>query len=148
MAADMIFEPLRIGKNLEAKSRIFRSSASGCSNTYGGSGVEARINRNERFARVLGAITTSFMPIGMRGRILLSAVERSDAVLTWEKGGNSLQESIQACRWARHSIEWARAAGEHDAERYASYDELLESVMSVFQTAAGQPAETFTVPAS
>lgn len=269
MAGDIIFEPLRIGKNFEAKNRIFRSSISGRFDNYDGSGTEARINWEEKFARGgVGAIITSFVPVSIRGRILpnyatidsdgridfwkrvvervhrhdcrfiiqishsgrqrdnggvenvynkalsstsqyeplhgfpcqamtleevqetvelfgkaahrvraagadgvethsangylftqflssgindrrdqyggslpnrarflmevirevrrqagddfhfqvkISAVERNNAVLPWEKGGNSLSESIQICRWAHHPVEWARAAGEDEA---------------------------------
>ena len=48
-------------------------------------------------------------------QIKISAVERNNAVLLWEKPGNTLEESIQVCKWAQHPVEWARAAGEDEA---------------------------------
>ena len=70
MSNDVIFEPLRF-RNLEVKNRLFRSSISGRFDNYDGSGTQARINWEEKFARGgVGAIITSFVPVSIRGRIL------------------------------------------------------------------------------
>ena len=83
MAGDIIFEPLKIGKYFEAKNRIFRSSISGRFDNYDGSGTQARINWEEKFARGgVGAIITSFVPVSIRGlylapdRFILSGCSR------------------------------------------------------------------------
>src|SRR5271166_6070079 len=72
MAEDIIFAPLKIGKQFEAKNRIFRSSISGKFDNYDGSGpTQARINWEEKFARGgVGAIITSYVPVASHGRIL------------------------------------------------------------------------------
>jgi 2,4-dienoyl-CoA reductase-like NADH-dependent reductase (Old Yellow Enzyme family) len=67
---DVIFEPLQF-RNLTVKNRLFRSSISGRFDNYDGSGTQARINWEEKFARGgIGAIITSFVPVSIRGRIL------------------------------------------------------------------------------
>ncbi len=50
MSADVLFEPLRF-RNLEVKNRILRSNISGRFDNYDGSGTQARINWEEKFAR-------------------------------------------------------------------------------------------------
>ena len=86
MAADIIFEPLKIGNSFEAKNRIFRSSISGRFDNYDGSGTQARINWEEKFARGgVGAIITSFVPVSIRGRILpnYATIHSDDRIDFW-----------------------------------------------------------------
>ena len=60
---DIIFEPLRF-RNLTVKNRIFRSNISGRFDNYDGSGTQARINWDLKFARGgVGAIISSFVPV-------------------------------------------------------------------------------------
>ena len=67
---DVLLSELRF-KNLAVKNRIFRSNISGRLDNYDGSGNQARINWEEKFARGgVGAIISSFTPIHVRGRIL------------------------------------------------------------------------------
>ena len=67
---DKIFDPLKF-KNLEVKNRIFRSNIAGRLDNYDGSGNQARINWELKFARGgVGAIISSFVPISIRGRIV------------------------------------------------------------------------------
>ena len=57
--------------DLRVKNRLFRSSISGRWDNYNGSGTQARINWEEKFARGgIGAIISSFVPVHIRGRIL------------------------------------------------------------------------------
>ena len=70
VSADVLFEPLRF-RNLEVKNRILRSNISGRFDNYDGSGTQARINWEEKFARGgVGAIISSYVPVHIRGRIL------------------------------------------------------------------------------
>ena len=70
MAKDILFEPLQF-KNLTVKNRIFRSNLSGRFDNYDGSGNQARINWEVKFARGgVGAIISSFVPVQIQGRIL------------------------------------------------------------------------------
>ena len=70
MAFDAIFEPLEF-RNLIIKNRILRSNVSGRFDQYDGSGTQARINWETKFARGgVGAIISSFVPVHLRGRIV------------------------------------------------------------------------------
>ena len=70
MENDVIFQPLRF-RNLTVKNRLFRSNISGRFDNYDGSGTQARINWEEKFAHGgVGAILSSFCPVHIRGRIV------------------------------------------------------------------------------
>ena len=75
--ADILFEPLQF-RNLTIKNRILRSNISGRFDNYDGSGNQARINWELKFARGgVGAIVSSFVPVSIRGRILRTTRHRS-----------------------------------------------------------------------
>ena len=70
MAFDEIFQPLKF-RNLTIKNRILRSNVSGRFDNYDGSGNQARINWETKFAKGgVGAIVSSFVPVHLRGRIV------------------------------------------------------------------------------
>ena len=70
MPGDIIFEPLKF-RNLTVKNRVFRSNISGRFDNYDGSGNQARINWETKFASGgVGAIISSFVPVHLRGRIV------------------------------------------------------------------------------
>ena len=70
MAFEAIFQPLKF-KNLTVKNRVFRSNVSGRFDNYDGSGNQARINWEVKFAKGgVGAIVSSFVPVQLRGRIV------------------------------------------------------------------------------
>jgi 2,4-dienoyl-CoA reductase-like NADH-dependent reductase (Old Yellow Enzyme family) len=70
MKQDPIFKPL-VMRNLTVKNRIFRSNISGRWDNHDGSGTNARINWELKFARGgVGAIISSFVPVHISGRIL------------------------------------------------------------------------------
>ena len=63
---DVIFQPLTF-RNLTVKNRIFRSNISGRFDNYDGSGNQARVNWELKFARGgVGAIISSFVPVAIR----------------------------------------------------------------------------------
>ncbi len=70
MAFDPIFQPLAF-RSLTTKNRVFRSNVSGRFDNYDGSGNQARINWETKFARGgVGAIVSSFVAVQVRGRIV------------------------------------------------------------------------------
>ena len=85
--SDIIFEPLKF-KNLEVKNRLFRSSISGRWDNYDGTGNQARINWEEKFASGgVGAIITSFVPVHVRGRIMpnYAMIDDDNKIPFWKK---------------------------------------------------------------
>ena len=65
-----IFEPLAF-RTLEVKNRVFRSSLAGRFNNYDGTGNQAHVNWDLKFARGgVGAIISSNAPVHPRGLIV------------------------------------------------------------------------------
>ena len=94
MAKDILFEPLQF-KNLAVKNRVFRSNLSGRFDNYDGSGNQARINREVKFARGgVGAIISSFVPVQIQGRILpnYATIDRDDGIPFWRELGKRLHK--------------------------------------------------------
>jgi 2,4-dienoyl-CoA reductase-like NADH-dependent reductase (Old Yellow Enzyme family) len=94
MDSDVIFQPLHF-RNLTVKNRLFRSSISGRWDNYDGSGNQARINWEEKFARGgIGAIISSFVPVHRRGRILpnYAMIDNDDKIPFWRKVGEKVHE--------------------------------------------------------
>jgi 2,4-dienoyl-CoA reductase-like NADH-dependent reductase (Old Yellow Enzyme family) len=92
MAADVIFEPLQF-RNLTVKNRILRSNISGRFDNYNGSGTQARINWEEKFARAgVGAIVSSYVPVDLRGRILpnYATIDRDERTPFWRRVGEAV----------------------------------------------------------
>jgi len=70
--ADVLFQPLSF-RNLTVKNRVFRSNISGRFDNYDGSGNQARINWEVKFAKGgVGAIISSFVPVHLNGRSVKS----------------------------------------------------------------------------
>ena len=94
MPLDPIFEPLPF-RNLTVRNRIFRSNMSGRFDNYDGSGNQARINWEVRFARGgVGAIISSFVPVQIQGRIVpnYATIERDDRIPFWRELGKRVHE--------------------------------------------------------
>src|SRR5690242_17375632 len=92
--ADVIFEPLTF-KNLTVKNRIFRSNISGRFDNYDGSGNQARINWETKFAKGgVGAIISSFVPVLIRGRIIpnYATIDKDERIPFWRAVGKAVHE--------------------------------------------------------
>ncbi len=92
--ADILFTPLQF-RNLTIKNRIVRSNISGRFDNFDGSGNQARINWELKFARGgVGAILSSFVPVHMRGRILpnYATIDRDECIPFWREVGRRVHE--------------------------------------------------------
>jgi len=92
--ADPIFEPLRF-RNLEIGNRVLRSSIAGRFDGWDGSGQQARINWEVRFARAgVGAIVSAWCGVARRGLIVpgYASIESDDKVPFWRKLGEQVHE--------------------------------------------------------
>lgn len=91
---DPIFEPLQF-RNLTLKNRLIRSNMSGRFDNYDGSGNQARINWETRFARGgVAAIISSFVPVHGRGRILpnYAMMDADDKIPFWKEVGKRVHD--------------------------------------------------------
>ena len=94
MPVDPIFEPIAF-RHLSVKNRIFRSNVSGRFDNYDGSGNQARINWETKFARGgVGAIISSFVPVTIRGRIVpnYATIDCDARIPFWRALGNAVHE--------------------------------------------------------
>jgi 2,4-dienoyl-CoA reductase (NADPH2) len=92
VAFDEIFQPLKF-RNLTLKNRVLRSNVSGRFDNYDGSGNQARINWELKFARGgVGAIISSFVPVHLRGRIVpnYAMIDDDSRIPFWKKVGDAV----------------------------------------------------------
>ena len=92
MPYEQIFSPLSF-RNLTIKNRILRSNLAGRFDNYDGTGAQARINWEVKFARAgVGAIVSSFVPVHPRGRILpnYATIVSDDRVPFWRALGQAV----------------------------------------------------------
>src|SRR6266581_8516810 len=91
---DILFDSIRF-RNLTVKNRIFRSNISGRFDNYDGSGNQARINWELKFARNgVGGIMSSFVPVTIRGRIMpnYATIDRDERIPFWRKVGEAVHQ--------------------------------------------------------
>ena len=94
MSYETLFKELSF-RNLKVKNRIFRSNISGRFDNYDGSGNQARINWETKFARGgVGAIISSFVPVNIRGRIIpnYATINSDDKIPFWIALGKAVHE--------------------------------------------------------
>ena len=91
---DLLFQPLQF-RNLTVKNRIFRSNIAGRLDNYDGSGNQARVNWELKFARGgVGAIVSSFVPVSIQGRIVpnFATIDRDERIPFWREVGERVHE--------------------------------------------------------
>src|SRR5438270_4505104 len=94
MAYDAIFSPLKF-RTITIKNRILRSNVAGRFDNYDGSGNQARINWEVKFARGgVGAIISSFVPVLIHGRIIpnYATIHRDECIPFWRELGRRVHE--------------------------------------------------------
>src|SRR6476619_4444897 len=94
MANDVLFEPLKF-KNLTVKNRVFRSNIAGRLDNYDGSGNQARINWEVKFAKGgVGAVISSFVPVQIRGRFMpnYATIDTDERIPFWRKVGEAVHQ--------------------------------------------------------
>jgi len=99
VAFDEIFQPLTF-RNLTIKNRILRSNVSGRFDNYDGSGNQARINWEVKFAKGgVGAIISSFVPVHLRGRIVpnYAMIDDDSRIPFWRKLGEAVH--VHGCKY-------------------------------------------------
>ena len=116
MAFEAIFQPLKF-KNLTVKNRVFRSNVSGRFDNYDGSGNQARINWEVKFAKGgVGAIVSSFVPVQLRGRIVpnYAMIDHDRHIPFWRAVGKAVHE--HDCRFILQ-LSHAGPAARHPGHR-------------------------------
>jgi 2,4-dienoyl-CoA reductase-like NADH-dependent reductase (Old Yellow Enzyme family) len=91
---ESLFQPLAF-RNLTIKNRILRSNISGRFDNYDGSGNQARINWEVKFARRgVGCIVSSFAPVQLRGRIVpnYAMIDDDRHIPFWRQLGEAVHE--------------------------------------------------------
>jgi 2,4-dienoyl-CoA reductase-like NADH-dependent reductase (Old Yellow Enzyme family) len=91
---DAIFQPLKF-KNLTVKNRVLRSNIAGRLDNYDGSGNQARINWEVKFAKGgVGGIMSSFVPVQLRGRIMpnYATIDSDERIPFWRAVGKAVHE--------------------------------------------------------
>src|SRR5258706_8941903 len=92
--SDAIFQPLKF-KNLTVENRVFRSNIAGRLDNYDGSGNQARINWEVKFAKGgVGGIMSSFVPVQLRGRIMpnYATIDSDERIPFWRAVGKAVHE--------------------------------------------------------
>ncbi|HVZ21496.1 MAG TPA: NADH:flavin oxidoreductase, partial [Vicinamibacterales bacterium] len=92
--SDAIFQPLAF-RNLTVKNRVFRSNIAGRLDNYDGTGTQARLNWELKFAKGgVGAIISSYVPVLIIGRIMPNyATIHSDRTTPfWRKVGEAVHQ--------------------------------------------------------
>ena len=83
-------------KNLTVKNRVFRSNISGRFDNYDGSGNQARINWEVKFAKGgVGAIISSFVPVQIRGPHHAELRDHRHATSAFRSGARSARRCTQ-----------------------------------------------------
>ena len=91
---DAILQPLEF-RNITVKNRVFRSNIAGRFDNYDGSGNQARINWELKFAKGgVGAIISSFVPVAIQGRIVpnYATIHRDEHIAFWRELGERVHE--------------------------------------------------------
>ena len=89
-----LLDPIHF-RNLTVKNRVFRSSVTGRWDNYDGSGNQARVNWENKFAQGgVGAIISSYVPISREGQITpqVATIDEDSAIPFWRTVGETVHQ--------------------------------------------------------
>ncbi|WP_017327318.1 NADH:flavin oxidoreductase [Synechococcus sp. PCC 7336] len=89
-----VLDPIEF-RHLTVKNRVFRSSVTGRWDNYDGSGNQARVNWENKFAKGgVGAIISSYVPVSIEGRITpqVSTIHADRLIPFWKTIGETVRQ--------------------------------------------------------
>jgi len=132
------------GAGLKVKNRIFRSSISGQFDHFNGTGTEARIRWEEKFARGgVGAIISSFVPVLLNGRILprYAMIHNDSTIPFW----SALVKRVHAFDECKYIIQLSHGGRQRDMPGVENIMEPGQSSTSRSDSFHGLLARAMTV---
>ena len=128
MVNNLIFEPLKF-RHLTVKNRVFRSSITGRWDNYDGSGTQARVNWEKKFAKGgVGAIISSYAPISIEGRITpnVSMIDCNERIPFWHTVGETVRQ--HGCKYI---IQLSHSGRQRDIEGIENTRTLTNQIESI-----------------
>ncbi|MGK7907950.1 MAG: NADH:flavin oxidoreductase [Synechococcus sp.] len=92
-SSNTVLDPIEF-RHLTVKNRVFRSSVTGRWDNYDGSGNQARVNWENKFAKGgVGAIISSYVPVSIEGRITpqVSTIHEDRLIPFWQTIGETVR---------------------------------------------------------
>ncbi|NEP19028.1 MAG: NADH:flavin oxidoreductase [Leptolyngbya sp. SIO4C1] len=89
-----LLDPIHF-RHLTVKNRVFRSSVTGRWDNYDGSGNQARVNWEHKFAKGgVGAIVSSYVPVSREGQITpqVATIDEDSAIPFWHTVGKAVHQ--------------------------------------------------------
>lgn len=114
MAQDVIFNPLQF-RHLQVKNRIFRSSVTGRWDNYDGSGNQARINWENKFAKGgVGAIISSYVPVSREGQITpqVATIDEDSTIPFW----HTVARTVHQHNGCKYILQLSHSGRQRDIE--------------------------------
>ena len=109
-----VLDPIHFRSNLTVKNRVFRSSVTGRWDNYDGSGNQARVNWENKFAKGgVGAIISSYVPVSREGQITpqVATIDDDAHIPFWQTVGKTVHQ--HDCKYI---IQLSHAGRQRDIE--------------------------------
>ncbi|NER39984.1 MAG: NADH:flavin oxidoreductase [Oscillatoria sp. SIO1A7] len=112
--SNTVLDPIQFRSGLTVKNRVFRSSVTGRWDNYDGSGNQARVNWENKFATGgVGAIISSYVPVSIEGRITpqVSTIHEDRFIPFWRTIGETVRD-----RGCKYIIQLSHSGRQRDIE--------------------------------